>query len=61
MDRAQKAPRLGEKLAHGGGPELGEEGTSMHTAEVGEVPQEIQLLRNDAITRGLIPKKPTST
>jgi len=53
VDRAQKAPRFGKKLAHSGGPELREESSSMHTAEVGEVPQEIQLFSDDTVSRSL--------
>ena len=41
---AEEAPGLREQLAYGGGAHLAEEGSSVDTAEVGQIAEEVELV-----------------
>mmetsp|Transcript_5685 Transcript_5685/g.15937 ORF Transcript_5685/g.15937 Transcript_5685/m.15937 type:complete len:227 (+) Transcript_5685:2102-2782(+) len=53
VDWAEEAPRLGEQLADCGGAQLHEIRPTMDTPEVGEVPEEVQLLCHYCEAAGL--------
>lgn len=48
VDRTEEAPGLGQQLTNGRGPHLGKRRSSVHTAEVGQVADEVELIGYDA-------------
>lgn len=53
VHRAEEAPGFGQQPAHGGGPHLGKVSPSVHTAEMGEIANEVQLVRHNTQARVL--------
>ena len=51
MHGAEEAPGLWQQPAHRGRPHLGKISPSVHTAEVGEVAYEVQLVSHDTESR----------
>lgn len=51
VHRAEEAPGLWKQPAHRGGPHLGKVGPSVHTAEVGEIANEVQLVSHNTQAR----------
>ena len=54
VDRAEETPRFGQKLTDRCRLELGEEGTTMHHAEMTDETQEVELLSNDGEAGNLL-------
>lgn len=53
VHRTEEAPGLGEQPAHCGGPHLGKVSTSVHTAEMGQIADEVQLVGHNTQARVL--------
>ena len=51
VNRTEEAPGLWEQLAHRSGAHLTEEGSTVHTAEVGQVTKVVQLVCNNSEPR----------
>lgn len=51
MHGTKETPRLGQQPAHCGGPHLGKVSPSVHTAEMGEIADEVQLISHDTKSR----------
>lgn len=51
VHRAEEAPGFWQQPAHGGGPHLGKGSPSVHTAEMGEVAKEVQLVSHNTQAR----------
>ena len=51
VNRTEEAPGLWEQLAHRSGAHLTEEGSTVHTAEVGQVTKVVQLVSNNSEPR----------
>ena len=49
MNGTQESPRLGKKFSDSSCFELGEEGTSVNTAEMGEVAVKVELFSDDGV------------